>query len=70
MKLLFENYSAVAYERLIMTYNPEHRYLYRDKDGSGVAEETDLFRMIARRDYDHTEVMSIESWKGLARSTS
>ncbi len=64
------NPHTVAYERLIMTYNPEHRHLYRDKDWSGVVEETDLFRMIARRGYDHTEAMRIESWKGLARSTS
>ena len=58
------------YEELILKYNPEHDCAYRDKDWSGLIEQGGRFRMLERASYEHSQAMSVQSWQGLARSTS
>ena len=58
------------YERLIRKFNPEHVCGYRDKDWNRVLEAAGFFRTVEQCSFEHIEPMTIESWKGLARSTS
>ncbi len=58
------------YEELIVKYNPAHDCAYRRKDWSGLIECGGTFRMLRRASYEHVQTMSVESWQGLARSTS
>tara|TARA_B100002003_G_C13897367_1_gene437319 strand:- start:15 stop:743 length:729 start_codon:yes stop_codon:yes gene_type:complete len=58
------------YERLIRKFNPEHVCGYRDIDWTPVLERDGFFRSVEQEKFKHTDRMTIESWKGLARSTS
>ncbi len=59
-----------AYERLIKRFNPVHDCAYRNKDWTRVLEEDGIFKQVGHQPYSHTQPMSVEDWKGLARSTS
>ena len=58
------------YERLIRKFNPDHVCGYRDRDWTRILEGDGLFRTVEQRKFEHSESMTIERWKGLARSTS
>ena len=58
------------YERLIRKFNPDHVCGYRNRDWTRIIEENGLLRTVEQRKFEHSESMTIERWKGLARSTS
>ena len=65
-----EPHHQQEYERLIKRFNPGHDCAYRNKDWTLVLEEDRIFRNLEHESYSHTQPMSLEDWKGLARSTS
>lgn len=58
------------YERLIKQFNPEHNCKYRNKNWALILEKSGIFKIIEHKRYSQKRPMSVEDWKGLARSTS
>jgi len=58
------------FERLVKRFNPEHDCAYRNKDWTLLLEKDNVFRTVGCERFRHTQPMSCEDWKGLARSTS